>query len=535
MGWQDAPIVEEKQPAWKAAPEVEQPSTAAKVDRFLKEGADRVGRQVGLTARAGVHAVTGLGEMVGNALGTHSTQAVDQLLDTLGLPKPENPTERIAGDVASAMAGQGAFVKAGGVLAKAAEPVVSRVGQVLSSSPGLQTAAAGGGAAAQGTTREQGGGPVAQTAAGLGASALVPVAVLRGAPAILEAATPKGGAQTAAATLAAKEAGFKPPPTQANPSLLNQIVEGVAGKIKTGQALSIENQVTGNSRIKRAFGLAEDAPLNAQTFNQVRKEAGAAYTPVRGSGRVAADADYTKALDKVAAPFESAAKDFSESARTDILDAVKAARKPSFDASSAVDEIQNLRDKAGIAYAKQDKKLGRAYRDISEAMEDQLDRHLQQSGYSPDVIKNFQNARKTIAQTYTVEKYVQPNGDVDMQGLAAELKRKPLAGEIKTVAEFGKNFPKAAQLPQKIGGIPTSPWEHYLAGGGFVGSMATGHPLAALASLAPYGRIGARNLLLSKFYQDRFVNPPAPGPSRLQELQQRPLVPALAGAEAQQQ
>src|SRR4051812_24462085 len=51
---------------------------------------EELGRQVGLTARAGVRGVTALPNMVGDSLGLQSSDAVEGAMDKLGLPRPEN-------------------------------------------------------------------------------------------------------------------------------------------------------------------------------------------------------------------------------------------------------------------------------------------------------------------------------------------------------------------------------------------------------------------------------------------------------------
>lgn len=127
-----------------------------------------LGRQVGLTARAGVKGVVSIPSMIGDALGMGSNASVDRLLDWVGLPQPQNATERVSQDVASSMAGQGAFAKLGGFMANEAGPVVSRVGQVMKADPGVQTVAAGAGGGAGGIVREQGGSPMMQFLASLG-------------------------------------------------------------------------------------------------------------------------------------------------------------------------------------------------------------------------------------------------------------------------------------------------------------------------------------------------------------------------------
>ena len=54
--------------------------------------ASRIGRQVGLTARAGLTGITAIPAMVGDVLGMDSTGAVQRLADLIGLPKPASPT-----------------------------------------------------------------------------------------------------------------------------------------------------------------------------------------------------------------------------------------------------------------------------------------------------------------------------------------------------------------------------------------------------------------------------------------------------------
>lgn len=350
-------------------------------------------------------------------------------------------------------------------------------------------------------------------------------------------------ASTDEALVNAREAGYKTPPTQSNPSLLNKVVEGAGGKIKTAQDLSIENQPLTNDLVRKGLGLPEGTPLNAATLREVRSEAGKAYERIRGAGRVTADDVFSKNLDAIAEPYVRAAKDFPEGARTDIIDAVKAARRESFDAGSAIDQIGIFRDKADTAFAGKDKRLGRAYRGIADAMEDQLGRHLEETGASATALDEFRNARRSIAQTYTVEKHLQNSGNVDTAGLARELKKgKPLTGEIRTAAEFGQNFPKAAQLPEKVAGVPMSPLDYGVSLASLAGAVATGQPLVALGAAAPFARPAIRSALKSDWYQNNFAGPREYGPSaltrarmRFAESQKPPLIPLSEIAEGQRQ
>jgi hypothetical protein len=342
------------------------------------------------------------------------------------------------------------------------------------------------------------------------------------------------GEQYDTGTMRAKEAGYVLPPSQANPNLFNQLVEGAAGKIKTAQTASLKNQDVTNGLIRKGLGIADESPLNVESLQKVRADAGAAYERVRSSGNVVADPGYGKALDALTEPYLRAAKDFPKAAQTEVLNAIEAMRVPSFDASSAVDQIAILRKDADKYYRTGDTKLGGTYKGLANALEEQLGRHLEQTA-SPEALSEFKLARETIAKTYTVQKHLKSDGNVDAVGLARELKRKPLTGEIKAVAEFGDQFPKAAQKPERIGGVPVSALDVGI--GGMAASVLHNPQLLALIA----GRPILRSLITSKPYQTNLVSPPGYGPSvatRLQALlgdtQRNPLIPALEISEGQQ-
>ncbi len=330
-------------------------------------------------------------------------------------------------------------------------------------------------------------------------------------------------AQAQAGLVAARDAGYVVPPTQGNPSLLNKAVEGFGGKIKTAQALSEKNQPISNQLVRDTFGIPESAPLTPDSLALVRKTAGeAGYAPVRGSGRVSASEDYGAALDAIEAPYKRAAADFPKAKQAEIIGAVDSVRVKGFDAGSALDQIRIMRDNADTAYRGGDKGLGGAYKGIANALEEELGRHLERIGAPPEIINDYRNARQMIAETYTVQKHLQPNGNIDAKGLANELKKKPLTGNLRTVAEFGKNFPKAAQLPEKIGGVPMSPLDYIASLGSLGGAVMTGHPGLALGAAAPFLRPSVRKLAASDAYQNRMVGAPG-GSTRMSTLQEQPL------------
>lgn len=132
-------------------------------------------RQVGLTARAGIEGLTAIPNMAGDALGLGSSAAVRQGLTKIGLPVPENPTERIAQDVAGSIAGVGGVAKVAQAVSPAG-PIGKAIASNLTQNLGTQTGASAAASGAAGTTREAGGGPGSQLAAGLLAGVGAPVA-----------------------------------------------------------------------------------------------------------------------------------------------------------------------------------------------------------------------------------------------------------------------------------------------------------------------------------------------------------------------
>lgn len=226
---------------------------------------ERLGRQVGLTARAGVTGLTGLSTAGTNAaitginalFGTDIPRAdVNATLSAIGLPEPENATERVAQDAAGAMAGAGGVAK---LAQTVVNPMVTSVGQrlagILGMSPGIQVASAATGGSSAGLAREGGAGPVGQMAAGL-AGGLGPALAGAGArqlPRVALGATDSNRARMLSNIAAFEGAGTTPTVGQATQGRLAQGLEslfsrtpggaGVLAKKATSQADDIAGAV----------------------------------------------------------------------------------------------------------------------------------------------------------------------------------------------------------------------------------------------------------------------------------------------------
>lgn len=311
---------------------------------------------------------------------------------------------------------------------------------------------------------------------------------------------PEQTSQMAGAVQKARDVGYVIPPTQARESLVNRVLEGTAGKISTAQNASAKNQVVTHKLVAKSLGIPEEEVITPDLLNSIRKTAGQAYENLGLSGTVKTSSKYIKALDEISKDAKEAAKAFPESEVSPVIQLVESLKTPQFDVSSAVSKIRNLRNQADMAFTKGDKDLGNAAKKASQVLENTIENHLANTKQT-DLLNQFRDARQLIAKTYTIEKALNPvSGTVDARALARELKKgKPLTDELKTVAEFASQFPKAAQTTELMGSRPQlSPLDVGAAG---IASAVT-NP-AAMASLAI--RPAARAAALSSPIQNRLI------------------------------
>lgn len=202
-----------------------------------------IGRQVGLTARAAVEGMSALPNMIGDALGLKSTEAVSGLLTRIGIPVPENGTERVAQDAAKGMAGAVPFVAGGNLMAGAARPLTQAMGKVLGASPLAQVAGGGMGGGAAGAAREAGAGPGVQTAVGFAAGAL-PFMAPAGAAGAIRAGLrgPESNIAPAVERIERfRETGVEPTPSQAFQTHTGQATESYLSRSPGGHGQMRDN------------------------------------------------------------------------------------------------------------------------------------------------------------------------------------------------------------------------------------------------------------------------------------------------------
>lgn len=287
------------------------------------------------------------------------------------------------------------------------------------------------------------------------------------------------------------DAGYLIPPSQVSPTFRNRAVESLSGKFETAQLASTQNQATTNKLVRDALGMAPDAPLSKEAmaaYRGIQHQAG--YEPVRSFGMIPAGQKFNDSLDDIVKNFTGKGTiPALGKEKAQITELVNAHKSAGFDSGDAVDAIRVLRESADEAFGKGDKALGKTYKSLANAYEGAIDDALGAAGQK-DLLTAYRNARQNIAKSFTVEKGLREGaGTVDARALGRELQKgKPLSGGLKTIAQFGNTFDKAAQPPHLIG----SPGVNNLKPMGAAAMSAVGSATLGLPGLA----LGALNYAL---------------------------------------
>lgn len=286
-----------------------------------------------------------------------------------------------------------------------------------------------------------------------------------------------GDTRTAAATQAALKAprdaalaegravGYVVPNSEVAPTFLGNKLESIGGKAALRQEATLRNQDVTNKLARQALKLADDQPITPGAVDRIRTKAGKVYEAV---------------------------SDLSPQAAKDV-ESLKAARAESsgwyaaYNVSKRPDHLAKA--KAADAEAKM--------------LESWIDWHAVSAG-KQDLLPQLVNARKEIAQAYTVERALnKTTGDVDARVLGRLYdKQKPLTDGLDTIGRFNQAFPKFTSP----GAMTQVPGVNYLDAAsiptlGMMGALAAGHPAGALAGGLPLARGPARSLELAKFMQ----------------------------------
>lgn len=302
----------------------------------------------------------------------------------------------------------------------------------------------------------------------------------------------------------ARDLGYVIPPTQANPSLLNRIIEGTAGKLSTAQNASARNQEITNRLTAKSLGLPEDTVITPQVLSSLRNTAGQAYDRLGNIGVIMPNKSYYDQLDNIKKPFVATQQSFPNQTPSPVINLVNSLKTEFFDSSSAIEKIKQLRTQADDAFRTGNTEVGRAAKQAATALENAIENHLTTTKQT-DLLGKFRDARQLIAKTYTVEKAAnQTTGTIDAKKLATQLQKgKPLSGELKSVAQFSQAFPKASQATEPMGSLPQFSPLDYMAG--VIGAGTSG----GFGAGAVLARPAMRSLALSSPVQNRLLPTPS--------------------------
>lgn len=532
-----------------AATPTDTPSLADQAKRSFSMAAHNIGQGLASVPDIVLGPATYLGNKALDAAGVSpqyrfgtAGQAAETALNAAGVPNPQpsSAAERYAGAGERAVAGAAGGVGLGSALSGAASPSTSYLGQILAENPGLQAKAALTGSAAAQGTKDLGGGPLAQIAAGL-AGGLAPAAAAGTANAIRAATASALPASEGAQTLAqqAEQFGIPLKATQVADSKIGKYVDSATGLVPLSGAgkFDIAQRKAFMGAVADTIGQNADS-VTPQVFAKAKTDTGAIYDDLLSRNNLT----ITPELDHKLAAIQDEARAYDPSVR------------------SQIDEnIKRIRDNAqgnvvpGERFKIIDSGLGRAAAsgtpggalvgDLQDALREGLntgmsasDQQLLQKANSQ--WRNIKTIEPLVAQASAQDGMISPNALLNRVA-ATQAGKASLAtgtrGDLGTLAQIGKRF---ISEPPNSGTATREAVNKSLGAVGNVGTgLLAGHfvsPLTGIATAA--GTIGSarglQSLIQNPDLVRRIAGLPQQGSPLYQiALQQR----ALPAAETAQQ
>jgi hypothetical protein len=313
---------------------------------------------------------------------------------------------------------------------------------------------------------------------------------------------------------AAQRNGFRADPAEANPTLKNQMLEGMADRRRVQDKIATHNQEVAADHIRTDLGLPKDARIDLPTLEGIRLKAGKPYEDIKNLKMDISvnDPTYQAAIANLDKGFESM-KEFTpelynqpklERARGALAQSASPGHPEAFTPKAILEISQRLREKASFVL-KQERPdhdvflEAKALKEGATAMEDLLERHLTAAG-SPRMVKEFRDARELIAKTYDVEAATNlTSGAIDPQVLRRmSEKGQKLSGGLEKIAHAASAMPNVMKSVEHLDtsyGPHIGDWGAAALAGG---AAAMGHPALLAGALA---RPAARAAASSGAYQ----------------------------------
>ncbi len=302
----------------------------------------------------------------------------------------------------------------------------------------------------------------------------------------------QAGRITSRSAEAAHAAGYKLPPSYVG-GAVSRTVQTMAGGPKVEKAMSAANEAVTDRLAQVELGLHPEFESNAlsdETFDALKAEAYQPYQDMRALGQIQHDPTFYRELGSAGGRFANR-QGYGGGARFPSVDAEKAPYLSSqaVDAGSMVDEVRQLRSLSRQnlkQYNPEANAVGYTQREIANAIENQLARAAQATG-NPTLMDRLRAARVQLSKIAAVEDSIGSGGHVRAEDLRRMLDANtPLTGNLRTIAETAKNFPKAVQHTSKQGESGVFSAVDYLLGGT---GIVEGHPgIAALSLARPVSR-----------------------------------------------
>lgn len=285
----------------------------------------------------------------------------------------------------------------------------------------------------------------------------------------------------------AQQEGYLITPGSVTPNTQNVLLERLGGKTRTQQIFASENQQVTDRLARRATGIGDTDPLTSANMQQVRRqEYQRGYEPINNIGVVNTDQNFGNALNNVLAAYTGPGRSFPNAIPQPVQDLVQSYRVGQFNSADAVGATRTLRDASRSNMAQGNNELGLAQRAISNALEDQIERTLQNAS-NPNtqaMLDQFRASRQRMAVSHAVEdSIVQGGGSVNARQLANDLqvRGRYFSGDLDLIARFA-NIARPVMTPPGATGTP--------GGGSILGPTlggGIGAGTAALFNLGPTG------------------------------------------------
>lgn len=289
--------------------------------------------------------------------------------------------------------------------------------------------------------------------------------------------------------------GFVNSPSEANPTVLNGLLESIGGKFATKQDIQLRNAAATTGATREGLGLTPTTKLTPETFKTVIQSN---YQPYRDVAALPNPPSLANGY-RISQHFPPAAKDLEDlkSAQATARELWQAnQRNPHPDTLAAFRDEQNKVNEIQSRFEKR-------------ALE----------ANNPELLDKLQQARVNIAKAYTAKKATNKvTGMVDARDLGKLVEgEKPLTGPMRIAAEFEQAFPNAIRDPEHVPPPGVNQLVHAVlpAITGTAGLTLGGIPgMIAGATLGEIGPRMARNIILSPGYQRRFATIPIATPSK---------------------